>query len=122
MLTPRGDWAVHEWGIKWFYGKFHEFDALRGPEGVGQALHDKRLRAKQLDWRYNLRDLYVDKNPGYDWTEITGPNPSDPALKEAKQVSSILFLSKESYLCVNVESIRENNPDAQRTRGPCQSP
>jgi len=84
--TNRSDWALDDWAIQWLYGKFHEANAIRGPEGVGQSLHDRRLNTRLNSWKQGLQDRLVAKVPGFNWEIITGPDPTGTKTPEAKHV------------------------------------
>jgi len=86
VYIQRKQWAVHPWVIKWIYGKFYEFDAIRGPEGVGQTLHDKKLHARQLEWRRTVQDMVIGKCLPFDWKHIAGPNAGPKAIELAQKV------------------------------------
>lgn len=86
VFTNRKQWALHEYGVKYVIGRFHEYDALRPPEGVSRRVATKRLRAKQLQWRKGMQSTLMEKCP-FDWTKITGPDPSEDDLAKAQAVS-----------------------------------
>ena len=86
VFTPRKDWAVHPWAIKWIFGKFYEFDAIRGPEGVGQTLHDKHLHDRQLDWTRLVQGKVIDQCLPFNWECIAGCGASEKAITAAKKV------------------------------------
>jgi len=87
VFTARQQWTVHEWVLKFLYGKLHEFDEIRGPEGVGQTLHDRRLEKKQVAWKKGLQDTVVAKNPDFNWLTVAGLGADADEVKAAKHVS-----------------------------------
>ena len=86
VQTPKKQWAVSDIAIQWIFGKFYEYDAIRGPEGVGQRVHDQRLHNHHVEWKWGLQKRLIVLCP-YDWTRITGPEPDVDALGQAQAVS-----------------------------------
>jgi len=77
---------LDDWAIQWLYGKCHEADSIRGPEGVGQSLHDCHLKTKLNEWKHGMQDRLVAKVPGFNWEIMTGPDPTGTKTVEAKHV------------------------------------
>jgi len=75
---------------KYIYGKLHEFDAIRAPDGPSSKAAARRLQKKTIAWKYALQNTIIEKSP-FDWDTITGPNPSKAALVKAQKVGLLIL-------------------------------